>query len=513
MGKSFGYDSIGHQFIIARNEVGDFGLHLSLIRSFSWGNNFPPQSPFFPGVALPYHYYFDFLVGLLERVGVPIAIALNGLSVVSFTGLLFLIYALPQIVFGRNKLLGVLSVVLFVFHSNLTFIDFLREKGISFSSFQSLWHLPDYMHKGPFDGSLISIFFTLNVYLNQRHFIAACAISLTILFFLLPSVLDGVKIFTRKLIFLGILLGLLSRFHTLTFFATCLVIFLLFILFKRFRFIVPFFTPTILIFYFHAKDILSQNLSHNFFNPGFLSLKPLTINTFFSFWFANLGIALFLIPVGYFISSKKQKMVFLSVFSLFVIGNIFQLSFLIDHNHSLFNLFIIFSNFYIAYALVKLLHKKTPFRIMFFISIVFFLTASGIIDLMAVKNDFQYPLYDAPANRFMEWIKSNTNKQDIFLSRQEIFDPVTLSGRRNYLGHSYYLSVMGYNYAERLNHVKSYFEAKSPSVFTSMKKEHITYIVIPAKPIVDYNYKVNMDFLKKSLKIVYQDKEFIVFQL
>ncbi|KKQ33995.1 MAG: hypothetical protein US48_C0004G0001, partial [Candidatus Levybacteria bacterium GW2011_GWA2_37_36] len=133
MYKSFGYDEEKHDFRIERHQIGDFGLHLSLIRSFSWGNNFPVESPFFPGKPFPYHYYFDLLVGLLEKAGLRIDIAFNGISILSFTLLLFLIYKLPQLIFRKSKLLGALSVILFVFHSNFTFIDFFKEKGLSLS--------------------------------------------------------------------------------------------------------------------------------------------------------------------------------------------------------------------------------------------------------------------------------------------------------------------------------------------------------------------------------------------
>src|SRR3989344_5765492 len=330
MYKSFGYDEEKHDFRIERHQIGDFGLHLSLIRSFSWGNNFPAESPFFPGKPLSYHYYFDLLVGLLERIGLRID-------------------KLPQLIFRKSKALGALSVILFVFHSNLTFIDFFKEKGLSLSTFKDFWLLPDYIHKGPFDGSIISIFFTLNVYLNQRHLIMAFAISLAIIYFLLSKLMKAQKISNKTLILLGLVLGILSRVHTLTFFSTTIILFLLFILFKRSRLLLSFFIPAAAIFFFHARDIIGQNISHAFFNPGFLSQKPLSLVNFIFFWVMNLGIAIILIPWGFFLSGKKQKLVFLSVFSLFLIGNIFQLSFLIDHNHSLFNLFLIFANFYIAY--------------------------------------------------------------------------------------------------------------------------------------------------------------------
>ncbi len=514
MNKSFGYNEQTSSFRISRHQIGDFGLHLSIIRSVSWGNNyFPVESPFYPGKALPYHYYFDFLVGLLEKIGIRIDIAFNGLSILFFTTLLYLIYKLPQIIFIKNKLLGLISVLLFLFHSNLTFIDFFKEKKLSLSLFNDFWFLPDYIHKGPFDGSTISLFFTLNVFLNQRHFIAALVVSLGILYFLLPYIINNQRFSYKKLILFGIGLGFLSRVHMLTFLFTLLVLFLLFLFFKRLRLLLLLFLPAFILFAFHLKDILHQDISHVSFHLGFLSQQPVTVDTFVTFWFANLGIAIILAPLGFFISGKKQKLIFLSILPLFIIGNLFQVSFRIDHNHSLFNYFIIFANFYIAYFLLNILKKKTALRVSLFFCLFFLLTISGLIDLMAVKNDFQYPYVDAPKNRVMEWIKNNTKQDDIFLSRQEILDPVTISGRRNYFGHNYYLSVMGYNYREREEKTKLFFEASTPEVFTSMKNEGISYITIPPKEVVDFTYVVNKEFLEKNLKKTYQDSDIIIYKL
>lgn len=511
MDKSFRYDNISHQFLIARHQIGDFGLHLSLVRSFSWGDNFPVESPFFPGTPLAYHYYFDLLVGLLEKVGVRIDVAFNGLSILFFSLLLYVIYRLPQIIFKKSKLLGMLSVILFVFHSNLTFIDFLKEKGLSLYAISDLWRLPDYINKGPFDGSLISIFFTMNVYLNQRHLIAALAISLIAFLILIPMVTKHHKSPYRIIIFLGLILGLVSRVHTLVFFSAAISILIFLIVFRRFRFIFLFFVPLTVVFFFHAKDILTQDLNHALFNIGFLSEKPFSILNFASFWFANLGLAIFMAPVGFFLSNNKQKKIFLCFFSLFILANILQFSYRIDHNHSMLNLFIIIANFYIANTLLMLWKGKIKKIIFFFL--LFLLTFSGIIDLMAVKNDFHYPLLDAPSNKFMQWVKNNTKKKDIFLAKQEILDPITLSGRYNYLGHDYYLSVMGYDTTQRKFLAKTFFEADSLEIIDEMKKDNIKYIVIPQKPIADFAYKTNKVFLDRSLKKAYKDENVIVYQL
>ena len=514
MNKSFGYDGENHRFRIERHQIGDFGLHLSLIRSFSWGSNFPIESPFFPGRQLPYHYYFDLLVGLLEKAGFRIDVAFNGLSILFFTILLFLIYKLPQLIFLKSKLLGVLSVLFFVFQSNLTFIDFFKEKGLSLSTFRDFWFLPDYIHKGPFDGSAISIFFTLNTYLNQRHLIAAFVISLALMYFLLSRLMKARRISYKTLILLGLVLGAMSRVHTLTFFSTTIVLFFFFILFKRPRFLLAFFLPAIIVFLFHLRDIVGQDINHVFFNPGFLSEKPLSFLNFISFWVMNLGIALILIPCGFFLSNKKQKLIFLSVLSLFVFGNIFQLSFLVNHNHSIFNFFLIFANFYVAYSSIIFIRKfKNIIGGLVFLFLVTLLTISGIINLMAIKNDFQFYLNDAPSNKFMQWIKNNTEKKDIFLAKQEILDPVTLSGRYNYFGHDYYLSVMGYDTTQRKLLAKTFFETRNVEIIDKMRKEKISYLVIPTKPVTDFPYQIDKLFFEEYLVKSYEDNNIVVFKL
>lgn len=512
MDKSFGYSPETNQFRIARHQVGDFGLHLSLIRSFSWGNNFPPESPFSPGKPLPYHYYFDLLVGLVEKTGLRIDLAFNGLSVISFTALLFLIYKLPQIIFGKNKLLGLLSVLLFIFHSNLTFIDFFKGKTLSLSLLRDLWFLPDYLHKGPFDDSIISIFFTLNVFLNQRHTIAGLAISLFIFYFVLSRLMNSQEISKKTLLILGILLGLSSRVHILIFFSTTLILFFLFLFFKRFRSFIFLIAPALILASFHLHQVLNQELNHPFFNPGFLAEKPLTLLSFIQFWYLNLGIALFLIPAGVILANNQQKKIFLTFLSLFILGNLFQFGFRIDHNHSLFNLFLILANFYIAYFLVLLFNKKILAKI-FFLILLFLLSISGLIDLMAVKNDFQLWVDDAPTNQLMAWIKNETEKEALFLAREEILDPVTLSGRKNYLGAHYYSEVMGDDYFGRKTLTKKFFEVQDKKTLVAIKEEGIDYLIIPLEKKPDFQYQVNQSFLKENLPVTYQDDSVIVFKL
>ncbi len=515
MSKSFRYDATNHQFLIGRNEVGDFGLHLGLIRSFSWGDNMPAESPFYAGRPLPYHYFFDLTAGLLERAGVRMDIAVNGLSALAFTVVLVLIYKLSQVIFGKSKLLGLTSVLLFIFPSSVTFIDFLRDKPISQVLLKSIWRLPDYIHKGPFDGSLVSIYFTPAVYLNQRHLIFGMAVGLFIIYRVLGKILMNQKISSNNLIALGLILGLSSRIHSLLFVATLTELISLLIFFKKYRWIIFITIPALLVTFLLYHDILGQGrslLERNFFNPGFLSSRPLTLINFMTYWWANLWLASILTPVAFFISNSKQRKIFLSFFTLFVVANLFQLSFRIEHNHSFINYFFLVTSSFVAYVLTSVWKKRFLGKIIYLI-LLLLLIASGILNLMAVKNDYLYPVSDAPTNHFIEWIKNKTDKHAIFLAGQDLYDPVVLSGRKNYFGATYYLLVMGYDFAKRQQLVKTYFETTDTRTFTLMRAEGISYIVIPIKPVNDFPYSVNRIFFERQLRLDYSDENVEVYRL
>ena len=516
MAKSFGYDVRLHQFRVARHEVGDFGLHISLIRSFSWGKNYlNPQSPFFPGKGLLYHYRVDMLTGFLEKVGVRIDIAYNGISAIAFAILLFLLYLFPQRLFGKSVLLGMLSVLLFIFPSTLSFIEFFRTRPISFLLFHDLWYLPDYIHKGPFDGSLISIYFTLAPYLNQRHLIVGLALALGILYRLVPRLLQHERLSVKELLLTGFVLGLSSRVHGLIFFGTVVILVFLFTWLKRLKELSILLVSVLIFSGFHMIQIIGERLElvrNAWFNPGFLSPRPLSLAGFTSYWGWNLGIAILLLPIAVYIVRSGQRLFFFSFLALFILANIFQFSFRIEHNHSLINYFLVLSNFYLARLLVLLWAHNTYWKLTTAMT-VFLLIASGILNLMAVKNDFQWYVFDASSQPFIQWIKTQTDPDSIFLAHQELYDPVTMAGRKNYLGHSYYTSVMGYNTSVREKNIALFSQANDAVILGKMRQEKIDYIAVSTDPGQGLFSLGSKTVLENTLSVVYRDAHVIVYKL
>jgi len=55
----------------------DFSTHLAVIRSFSYGSNFPSGYPHFADGNMRYHFMFMFLAGNLEFLGLRLDWAFN----------------------------------------------------------------------------------------------------------------------------------------------------------------------------------------------------------------------------------------------------------------------------------------------------------------------------------------------------------------------------------------------------------------------------------------------------
>ena len=515
MHKSFGYNRQTHQLRVARHQIGDFGLHLGLIRSFSLGHTNPAQSPFFPGPSLSYHYGLDFIVGQLERIGVPIDIALNGISALFFSIVLLAVYQLSQLLFGQSYSIGIVAVLLSIFDSSVSFFDYIKNKPLSIQLFKEIWRIPDYIHKGPSDGSLVSLFFTLNVYLNQRHLIAAIALSLMITLFFVRRIFAGKSISYTSLMLLGFLYGFTTRLHSLIFLGTVIAIVCMMLLFRKTKWIAPFIIPLGIVASFHVREIVMQTswqTDRQFFALGFLAPQPLTLFNFLSFWFANLGLKLLIIPAVFLFANTKQKKIFLCFFVLFLLANILKLGFRVEHNQSLIQQFLLVANIYVAGILVRLWQRSHVGKSLALLSLVV-LTASGVINLMVVKNDFQYSVPDYHSSPFMNWIVRSTNPDAVFLSRQTIFDPVVIAGRKNYFGSTYYSEVMGYNYGPRRVRAKQFFEAASVEDLAAARAARINYLVIPNHEVTDFFYDVHQDFLESHLPIVYSDTDVSVYEL
>lgn len=423
---------------IATKVWSDFSANIPLIRSFSWGNNFPPQDPLFAGEPTNYHILFYLLVGTLERIGVPLDFALNIPSALGFFAFLLTIYLLAKTLL-KSRVAAVLSVIFTLFNGSLSFLEFFKNHPLSLQTPKEIFLNNTFPSFGPYDGKTVSAFWNLNIYTNQRHLAAAYALALVILILIIKSEVGEKTIPLKKAIGLGLLLTVFPFLHSVGFAMTLMAVGILFLLLPKQRRAL-FITLTIAVLLGLPQLFLMKpgKFENNFrFRPGYLIANNLTLKTFINYWFLNLGLGFLLIPLGFLTSNKLTKKVFLAFLSLFIIGNLFQFSPEMAANHKFFNLFIVVGNILIAAVVYQIWQKKAWGKI-FALILCFFLTFSGIIDFFAVKNDSWMKFDDAPKDPNVLWIKENTPPQAVFLNSSYLYHPASLAGRQIFLGWPYF---------------------------------------------------------------------------
>lgn len=190
---TFDYEPDTGRIHVSRLIWSDYAFHVPLIRSFSLGHNFGLDHPLFAHESVRYHFLFDFRAGLLENLGFPLDHAINVDGAASFAAFLLVLYAFTTRMFWGKRPLGLIAIVLFLFNSSLSWVEFLKKyPPESFTGlFQSWWTLSDYVAWGPWDGKPISAFWTWNIYINQRHLLSGFGLALLVLYAVIDRLLPA----------------------------------------------------------------------------------------------------------------------------------------------------------------------------------------------------------------------------------------------------------------------------------------------------------------------------------
>lgn len=494
----------GNTIFIASKAWSDFASHIPLIRSFSLGYNFPPEFPLFPGEPIKYHFIFYYMVGLLEKAGLPIDLALNIPSFLGFVFLIFMIYFFAKEVF-KSKGVGILSIIFFLFNSTLSYIYFIQKYPLSFGSLNQIIKNTDFLSFAPYGEGIISAFWNLNIYTNQRHLAISFALSLLIIYLAIKPFLRKEKPKFWIYSVLGIILGLSFYLHTAVFLMTIIIFGALFIQLSGFR--KHIFILLVLSAIFSLPQYLYLNSSQGFsphIQLGYLISGNLDIKNVLEFWIFNLGTSIFLIPLGFMLSNKFQKKLLLSFFMLFIIGNSIQFSPEIAANHKFFNFFIILGNMFSALIIIKLLKRKS---ISILATLLFFLMIfGGIIDLFPIINDRKYQLENNEINMESKWILENTPKDSVFLNTTFLYNPASLAGRKIFLGWPYFAWSQGYDTYIRGDIIKKILGSNNKAEACSLLLENkIDYVEIKIQNPPDPNVSLISDLYENEFTKSYEN--------
>lgn len=494
MFSTFGYDEKEQNLMIANKVNSDFISHIALIRSFSLGDNLTrvthgrlPEYPLFPGEPIRYHFIFYMLVGLLEKVGLRIDWALNVPSIMGFFLLLTMIYLLAKYIF-KDVWVALLSVLLFLFNGSFAFIRFFNIHPLSSNSFRDIYENRNFPAFGPWDSGEIAAFWNLNIYTNQRHLALAYGLVLLFIYTSLRLQKESWSKQRTYALIWGLVFWLLPYFHQPSLLLLGIIIASYWFLFpnlRKYLFLIGLValmgvTPQLLGIR-HGESLI------NWF-PGYLIHGSLTLEHFYTYWLQNIGFHVFFIPLGFLLVFKETRKIFIPLIPIFIIPNLVTFSPEAAANHKFFNLFIILGNMLTAYTLVLMASriKKRYFlaRTFGFLTVMLFifsLTLSGVIDIFAMKNDIVGSYQDISSNPLASWVFSNTKPSDVFISADYI-NPISLTGRKLFLGWPYFAWSAGYNTYKRTDVEKKIFQSDDVSYQCKLLSEYGLHYILLVSP-------------------------------
>lgn len=487
---------------IATKVWSDFAATIPLIRSFSFGQNWPPQYPLFAGPPIRYHFVFFAIVGLLEKAGIPLDWALNSLSALSFFFLLLVIYHLAKAIF-KSRFVSMVTCIFFLFNGSFAFLEFFKKNPLSVHTLTDIFHHDSFLAFGPYYGNkTISAFWPLNIYTNQRHLALAYAIFLLLILVIYLASEKNNKLGLNKTLLWGIIVGLFLFIHLPVFAMMEIALFILFVIYPHLRKnILVIVVLSLIIALPQMLYMGTSNYQGKLLHLGYL-IENLNFASFFKYWFLNLGFVTILAPVGFILAKRRQRKIILPFLALFVLGNLFQFSPEIAGNHKFFNLFIVGTNIFAAYSIYNL-WKHSLIGKTAAIFYLILMTLSGIIDIFPIKNDVYAEVKDGKNNDVQVFVLKNTPPNAVFLNAYYTYDPVSLAGRKIFFGWPYFSWSAGYNTQKRFELLKEILESSNiNNACALLKQENIDYIEIQ-NPTTLEEIKINYKFFKDNFKEVF----------
>lgn len=505
----------------------DFGPNLSLVQSFAVGRNFPTEYPHYIGEPIRYHFLYWFQAGNLTFLGLRIDWSLNVLSVLTWTAMLVLIAVLGQTIF-KSKAVGRIGAILFFSFGTLAYIPFLLSANSATAAFNSVINLKEWLKSGYTYVGEGSGVWALGTFLAQRHLPTSIGIFLIVLIFLINQIREKLDVAENRhttavesetetesaenetenksgfvsrtsdssifstqnrerkhfnltfqtYIFCGLLLGLLPLWNSAVYVSAVAVVSGLLLLFpNRLHTFYLLFVSAIVavpqILFLRAGD--SKTVGE-LFHWGYVVESPTLENVlkYFSFTFgAKTLLALFAAAI----LSAFHRRLFAAFFILVILAFATKLSADTMNNHKFLHIWMILVNLFVAYTLWRLSKVKIVGKVaaaLLFLAIA----AGGIFELFRIHND---NVVNVPfsGGRLYEWLETETEPKDVFLTAKHVHHPILLAGRRIFYGWSYFGWSMGYKVGERDAVYKRMFEEKNPAELIRLLDENsIKYVAI-----------------------------------
>ncbi|MFQ5405752.1 MAG: DUF2298 domain-containing protein [Candidatus Micrarchaeia archaeon] len=450
----------------------DLFAHMPIIQSVNEGN-FPPQTPFFSGTPLVYHWFSDLHTAMLSKITSIHPTTFIQFENALYSTLLILFTYSLAVYLTKNKKTALIAAFLLLFAGSFSYLNFFQDLANNGDAIELV-------KKTPYDNNwkYFQVPSVLGGYMIvQRPQMVGLPTLVAIA--LLVALALGEKD-DKKMLLAGIMTGLLAPFQYYAFASAGLIagLFLINRFFsanpqkmlkdstKNWKTIAAFAIPSILLAtpFVHAALTTTTTAGNLDFKIGWLSLQQGKIDQlqgflenpllemavpaveFIIFYFANFGLVFILALIGLFAISNKEvrhkRVLFLWMLAMFLIPNLFSFSGTQWDMGKFFVYMMVPTSILAALVLTKAwnIHRiiKPFVLILIFLSILtplLFLTWT----VQSTWQGLSWQEHEAG-----KWIEKNTAQKSVFLAYQNHISPIdAVAGRFRITGYSSWMNNYG----------------------------------------------------------------------
>lgn len=492
------------------NNFGDLPFHLSVITSFAYGNNYPPEDPTYAGVSFTYPFLSDFASAIFVNCGASLREAtfiVSFLLAVAFVGLLHR-WALVML---RDKLAAIITPLIVLLNGGFGWY-LLFEKAATGEGglFGVLMDLPPSFTVIPETtwrwGNAISA-----LLVPQRGFLMGlplAVIAFTQWWLALEKDSDVQKreaetkktkqrrpihvpepvhsrfpLRTRRMIAAGVAAGLLPLVHAHSFIVVMGMGACLALIYIRWREWITFFAV--------ASAIAIPQLLWSTLNSA------VDATTFFAFemgwdhgtenpvvfWLMNTGlfipliVAAILLKTNGYLIGKRILLFYLPFTLCFIVPNFLKMAPWIWDNIKVLYYWWLASAPVVALLLAWLWRRGRYLRaasVLLFVVV----TLAGALDVVGIAfRDVKYGIFDADGVRFAERVKQVTQPRSLIIHAPVHNTPIFLTGRRSLMGYPGHIWTHGLEFVQREGEIKRIYLG-SPDALQLLNNYGVDYAVI-----------------------------------
>jgi len=510
------------------NNFGDLPFHLSVITSFAFGNNFPPEDPTYAGVRFTYPFISDFVSAVFVRCGADLRESMfieNFILALSFVGLVHR-WALVML---RDRLAAIITPLLALLNGGMGWLLLFKQAGQNERGlFGALADLPPSFTVIPETtwrwGNAISA-----LLVPQRGFLMG--LPLAVIAFtqwwlatdkrqtgnaevvksahrkktVPPKQSTGrFPPSTRRMIAAGVAAGLLPLVHAHSFVVVMAMAGCLTLLQIRWREWITFFIVASVI----AIPQLLWSTSHSAVDAGSFFAWELGWDhgndNPILFWFMNTGLFIPLIFVavlmrgGGYLVGKRMLLFYLPFTLCFIIPNFVKLAPWIWDNIKVLYYWWLASAPLVALLLARL-WRQGPIRRAIAVVLFVCVTLAGTLDVAGIAlRELKYQVFDAAGIRFAELLKERTPPRALIVHAPVHNTPVFLTGRRSLMGYPGHIWTHGLQFVQREAEIKRIYLG-STDADQLLRNYNIEYAVVgPHERLVT---PVNERFFSRFQKV------------